>query len=443
MVRAPALALAALLALGGCSGGGGADVRLGAVARARVTEVVEAPGTVTARAVATVNAPADGSIGEIRVADGEQVRQGQVLLRIESPAARRALRQAERADARAAAAGGGAGVPVTLAGAQQADAQAARAFRRAERAARDIPDREARSQALAALRVSRSQYEAARAAADQAAASLAAGLGTLSRAVSALSSAQRVQTRAAIDVARRTVRALTVRAPLAGTVSLSAPGTAGESAAGGDLLSQLPEALRSQAGSALGGAGGGASVTASVVEGAPVGSGQPLVTVTDTSTLSLTASVDETDVLLVEPGTGARAELDAVTGASYAATVTTVDPTPTTSTRGGVSYVVRLSLGPGRTRDGEVAPLPRPGMSAVVDLLVREVEAAVSVPVSAVFRDGDRDAVWVVKNDEARSREVRLGAQGEDRVEVLEGLEVGERIVVRGADRVRAGQSLS
>jgi multidrug efflux pump subunit AcrA (membrane-fusion protein) len=47
-----------------------------------------------------------------------------------------------------------------------------------------------------------------------------------------------------------------------------------------------------------------------------------------------------------------------------------------------------------------------------------------------------------VVNGVARSRQVRLGAQGDARVEVLEGLEEGERLVARGADRVRDGQRL-
>ena len=83
-------------------------------------------------------------------------------------------------------------------------------------------------------------------------------------------------------------------------------------------------------------------------------SGQPILTVTDTSTLSLTAQVDETDVLLVQAGVPASAELDAVPDATYDAAVTSIDPTPTTSSRGGVTYVVRLSLGRG------TAPAARP-----------------------------------------------------------------------------------
>jgi multidrug efflux pump subunit AcrA (membrane-fusion protein) len=442
-VRTAAVAAVAALALAGCTGDGGGDIEVAKVGRATVTEVVEAPATVTARASATVSSPADGSVAELRVREGQQVRAGQVLLRVESPSARRQLRQALRADGRAAAARTSSGTPVTLAGAAQADAQASRAFARARRAARRIPDSAARRQALSALQVSQSQYRAARSAADQAAAQLAAGLGSLSDAVAALSSAQRVQTRAAVTVARQAVAALVVRAPVAGTVSLSPPAASAGTGDSAALLDQLPESLQGQAGSLFGGGGGsGSSVDAVLAEGRPVSRGQGLLTVTDASQLSLNAQVDETDVLLVTTGIPASAELDAVPDATYEAAVTTVDPAPTQSSRGGVTYVVRLSLGPGSLADGGAAPTPRPGMSAVVDLNVRTARDTVAVPAAAVFRDGRRDAVWVVRNGRAHEQQVRLGAQGESRVEVVEGLAVGQPVVVRGADQVHEGDEV-
>ncbi len=436
-----ALLAAAALALAGCTGGGSGTIEVAKVGRATVTEVVEAPATVTARASATVSSPADGSVAELRVDEGQGVRAGQVLLRVESPSARRQLRQALRADARAAAAGRSDSTPVILAGAAQADAQASRAFARARRAAQRITDPAARRQALSALQVSQSQYRAARSAADQAAAQLAAGLGSLSDAVAALSSAQRVQTRAAVAVARQAVAALVVRAPVAGTVSLSPPATSSATGDSSALLDQLPESLQGQAGSLLGGSGS-SSVDAVLAEGRPVSRGQGLLTVTDASQLSLTAQVDETDVLLITAGVPAAAELDAVPDATYEAAVTTVDPTPTQSSRGGVTYVVRLSLGRGSLADGGAAPTPRPGMSAVVDLSVRTARDTVAVPAAAVFRDGRRDAVWLVRGGRAREQQVRLGAQGESRVEVVEGLSVGQQVVVRGADQVHDGDEV-
>src|SRR5688500_2606781 len=105
-----AATVGAVLVVAGCSGDGGSGlegdggsgIEVAEVGRATVVEVVEAPATVTARATATVSAPADGTVARLRVREGERVRAGQVLLRVESPQARRALRQAQQADARAA-----------------------------------------------------------------------------------------------------------------------------------------------------------------------------------------------------------------------------------------------------------------------------------------------------------------------------------------------------
>ncbi len=115
---------------------------------------------------------------------------------------------------------------------------------------------------------------------------------------------------------------------------------------------------------------------------------------------------------------------------------------PTTSARGGVSYAVTMALQPGKLADGSDAPRPRPGMSAVVSLQVAEAADAMSVPASALVRDGDRDTVWLVEGGKAVRREVALGAEGQEYVQVLRGLEVGDRVVVRGADEVREGDKV-
>ncbi|MDQ3611954.1 MAG: HlyD family efflux transporter periplasmic adaptor subunit, partial [Actinomycetota bacterium] len=209
-----------------------------------------------------------------------------------------------------------------------------------------------------------------------------------------------------------------------------------------------PPAAQGPASEALGagvagsGPAGGTTTMSGLVVGAPVRSGVPLLTVTDLGGLTVDAEVDETDVLLVQAGTPATVEVDAVPDASYPATVTAVDLTPTTSARGGVSYRVRLSLLGGTTADDQPAPQPRPGMSAVVDLQVRTAENALAVPAAAVVRDEGRDAVFVIEQERAIRREVRLGAQGADLVEVVAGLLLGAQVVVRDADRLRDGQAV-
>lgn len=155
-----------------------------------------------------------------------------------------------------------------------------------------------------------------------------------------------------------------------------------------------------------------AGVDDAVAVGGQVTAGTPVLTIVDTGQLGLLADVDETDVLLVKPGVTATVELDAVTGASYDATVRSVDVLPTSSAQGGVTYRVRLALGPGKLAEDEPAPTPRPGMNAIVHLRVREAADAVTVPASAVFSADGRDAVWVVRDGKADRAPVTVGVQG-------------------------------
>jgi HlyD family secretion protein len=166
------------------------------------------------------------------------------------------------------------------------------------------------------------------------------------------------------------------------------------------------------------------------------------LTVVDLTELGLVAEIDETDVLLVRPEVSATAEFDAVRGASYPARVRSVDVLPTASARGGVSYRARLALSAADGGDAGTAPTPRLGMNAVVHLRVREATEAVTVPASAVFSADGRDSVWVVRDGRADRVPVTVGVQGQDLVQIVSGVQPGQKVVVRGADQVRSGQQL-
>jgi HlyD family secretion protein len=434
------------LVLAGCTSGPAADIRVAVVGRGTVTEVVQAPANVVARAAASISSPASGTVTSVVVKDGADVRAGQVLLTISSPQAQAALASAQRADAQAASGGSVGTTRISTSGLAQADAAASQAFANAKAAAELIPDPTLKAQALAQLATAQAQYAAARSSAQRALAQANAGLGGLERAAQSLADAQRAQTSASLTAAKATVAALTVRSPIAGTVVLGGVSAGSSSSSSQSLVSQLPSALQGQAQSLLGGSSGASSssVVGVLEVGTPVSPGAGLLTVTDVSTLSLAATVDETDILQVKPGVPADVNFDAVPDASYAAVVTSVDLAPTTSSGGGVAYVVRLSLGGGTNSDGTPAPQPRPGMSAVASLNVLTVNDVVSVPAAAVFRDasGTGNSVWLVTAGQAHRREVTLGAQGDTVIQIVSGVRPGDRVVVKGADKVVEGQQV-
>ncbi|MEH1056213.1 efflux RND transporter periplasmic adaptor subunit [Micromonospora sp. CPCC 206171] len=417
-------------------------VALAPAGRAAVAEVIDAPATVTARAAATLTAPADGTVSSLRVQPGQRVRRGQVLAVINSPSAQERLRQARDALRAAERAGRGVGVGDLGIRRRGTDQAADEAFDAARNAAGKIADQQVRDALLAQVTSAQQQYAAAARTADQAVRSVQRGVAGLNSAVGALSAAQRLQARQAYDLAKATVDALTLRAPIGGVVQ---PG--GAPGGGGTDLSALLGGGQVPAGidpSALtpSRAGPPPGVDDAVVAGGRVTAGTPVLTIVDTGALGLLAEVDETDVLLVRPGLVADVELDAVTGASYDATVRSVDVLPTSSARGGVTYRVRLALGAGRLGEGEAAPAPRPGMNAVVHLRVREAADAVTVPASAVFSADGRDAVWLVRDGRADRAPVTVGVQGQDLVQILDGVQAGDRVVVRGTDQVQDGQEV-
>jgi HlyD family secretion protein len=450
--RVPLAALVAvcsLLALGAASCTGGVTgIGIGAAQRGDVAEVVDASASVTARAVARLSAPSAGTIARLTVAPGGTVRAGQVIAVISSPEAQRQLRQAR--DALSALSSGGFSVPAgtdLVAVQKRTDTAAAKAFASARSAATAIADPVLRTTLLAQIDAAAQQYASVAATARSLATAVRSGIASLSRALGALGAAQRVQAQSAYQLAKAAVDALTLRAPIGGVVQYG--GAAGPAASGGSLADLLGAAGGAAPGGAAAapaaGSGGpvsGPGVDDAVSVGSQVGPGTSVVTIVDVSTLGLVADVDETDVLLVAPGVTARVELDAAPGASYDATVGSVDLLPTTSARGGVAYRARLSLRAGQYADGRPAPTPRPGMSAVAHLQVRQARGVVTVPAEAIFTAGGRDAVWVVQSGHAVQVPVTVGVQGQDQVEIVSGVSAGDRVVVRGADKVHSGQSL-
>jgi HlyD family secretion protein len=118
---------------------------------------------------------------------------------------------------------------------------------------------------------------------------------------------------------------------------------------------------------------------------------------------------------------------------------------PSTSGRsaagGGVASQVDLALGElVEGAEGERRPAPRVGMTATAEIEVRRARRALSVPGSALVGRDRGQAVFVIEAGKVRLRQVRVAADGEDRVAIAAGLRDGERVVSRGAERLRDGQ---
>lgn len=164
-------------------------------------------------------------------------------------------------------------------------------------------------------------------------------------------------------------------------------------------------------------------VEGQVISGATsVSNGTELMTIAQLDELYMEANINEVDVEKLEIGQPAFLRFDAI---------------PDFEVEGEISVIA-----PSARRDGNVRVFPvevifevadnrvRPGISATVEIPIASVEDAVSVLLSAVFNNEGESVVYVESPSGWERREVRVGINDLQHVEILSGLEPGESVAL-------------
>lgn len=164
--------------------------------------------------------------------------------------------------------------------------------------------------------------------------------------------------------------------------------------------------------------------------GAFAGANTAVVSVVDISSVRLVANLVEKDFRRVTPGVEAQVDVDAFPGEKFSGKVSRVAPVFDSATRTA-------------TMEIEV-PNPgyrlKPGMFARVQLTVDRRPDALTVPRAAVVdSEGKRGVFLIDDGNVARFTPVRTGIQDAVRVEILEGLNEGQRVITTGAMALRNG----
>jgi len=155
--------------------------------------------------------------------------------------------------------------------------------------------------------------------------------------------------------------------------------------------------------------------------------GTPLLTLEDQRRYWLEATVPESQVSGLKRGQSLRVTIEAA-GVSGAAQVSEILPAADPATR---TITVRLDLpASSRLRSGLFGRVWIPAGRRQALQVARE----------AVVERGQLQGVYVVGQDGiARFRLIRTGALRQDGIEVLSGLSSGERVVLKGVERVTDG----
>ena len=211
------------------------------------------------------------------------------------------------------------------------------------------------------------------------------------------------QARASVKLSRHTAKQTVVRAPFSGTI-----------------------------------------VTRYVDEGNFASSSTPLFHLADLRVLELPLHLPEKDAATVEVGSDVEIEL--VDGTTFTAKIERRSPVVDKLT-GTVKFTIRTRKAADRAKDPKgveitTPPGAAPGAFARAKVLVDRREGAPSLPREAVFQLEGKPHVFVVAEGKAQRREVKLGLEGGDRVEILSGLAEGEPVVAEGNAGITEGMPL-
>ena len=139
--------------------------------------------------------------------------------------------------------------------------------------------------------------------------------------------------------------------------------------------------------------------------------------------MSITISVDETDILSLKEGQEAEIEVSSVSEDTFTGTVTEISKVADTST-GVTRYSAEVTL------DREEGMLA--GMTANVNVRIQGTENALIIPVDALHQNSASYYVYTAYDSEAHRYdgrvEVTIGMQNDDYVEITSGLNEGDTV---------------
>ena len=148
--------------------------------------------------------------------------------------------------------------------------------------------------------------------------------------------------------------------------------------------------------------------------------GTTILTLSDLSRMFVLATVDESDIGGVRLGQEARVTVDAYPGRVFKGKVVRV-PTTGVNASNVVTFEVKVEV------LDEAKALLKSVMTGVVTIVEDRRPDVLHVPTAAVTRRAGHATVTMA---DGSKRDVQLGLEGTDSVEVADGLAAGDRIVL-------------
>ncbi|APW59736.1 efflux RND transporter permease subunit [Paludisphaera borealis] len=164
----------------------------------------------------------------------------------------------------------------------------------------------------------------------------------------------------------------------------------------------------------------------------PGATGEPLFIVARSDVVTISVGVPEAEAPFVNAGDAARVHVLALDGRTFEGKVTRTAWALESSTR---TLLTEIDL-----------PNPddalRPGLYAYATIVAEEHKNALTLPSTAIVKDGEKSFCVAVSGDRAHRKEIKVGLSDGKRTEVLSGVEDGEQIVEANAASLADGQAV-
>lgn len=227
--------------------------------------------------------------------------------------------------------------------------------------------------------------------------------------------------RSQVESARLALQMAEAEAAAGGTIAAQVRAAEADLAAARSMLNSLRAKLAEAAVTAP---ADGTVLMVALKDGQPAQEGQVLLTLGDMDTMKVSARVDEVDIGKVKVGDPLSVRSHADPQMRFTGEVVRV-AAQTSGVQGtGASYFE--VEGRVRNMDGKL----RSGMSVEATIRTASRESAIVVGLASVREEGSEAYVLVVEDFKVKLRPVKLGLRTQTEVEVVEGLNEGETIVV-------------
>lgn len=166
--------------------------------------------------------------------------------------------------------------------------------------------------------------------------------------------------------------------------------------------------------------------------GQVVSAGQPVLTIVQDGEREVEISVPENRIEELRKAQQLKVTFWALSDVTVDGRVREISPMADPVTR---TYRVRISL---LNPPAEM----KLGMTAAVTLWNSETQPTATIPLAAIYQNGDTPCVWVVTDNTVALRPIKTGKFGNGTIQVVAGLQQGDRIVTAGVHKLNEGQKV-